>query len=110
MKIIGKTDNGYIAELTEGDLGAILGETWLDSDAAKAMLEGLGLMASGPYNARVPKFVGATIPISERFRRAVDIEYKAGECSRAAGTLRGLADLLEKTSQMPIIPAMKEGA
>jgi hypothetical protein len=110
MKIIGRTETGYLAEMTEKDIGSILGETWLGSSDGKALLLGLGLMRRGSYGSDEMNLVGGTIPVSARFERAVDIERKSAECVKAADTLRALADLLEKTSTIPIVVSLKEPA
>lgn len=102
MKIIGTTSGGYIAEITEGDLAAIIGETWLNGTEAKLKLKAAGVVFT--YNDS-PQLIGCTIPVHQRFRRMVDLESHHGQLGDRAKTLRALASLIDTLAESPLSPS-----
>lgn len=98
MKFLGRTKDGYLVEVSDADVAALIGEHWLNSDGATKRLNELGLIDSyGRAN-----LVGATVPLAERFRRVTAIEYQHKKLASSAETLRGLATLLDAVAASPI--------
>lgn len=97
MKIIGKTAGGFIAELNESDMAALVGETYfngrgvMEKFAALGMVEGNGDSWS-PHKIRL----GATIDLAGRFDRMRQLEYRHAELADVAKKVRALADIMDK--------------
>lgn len=100
MKIIGTTAAGFMAELTENDLFAILGATY--SGDANEKLKALGVHIDG-YTGK-PRLMGAEIPVSDRFRRVTTLEANHAKLGDTAGNLRALATMLDLMAKPPLVP------
>ena len=84
MKIIGKTENGYIVEASKDDVANLVGY-------------------HGQYDTKYkPLSVGDEILVSKMFRQLYELKNNQPELQKVVGTLRNLADLLE-----PVCPVIE---
>jgi len=108
MKIIGKTETGFIAELTQGDLAALVGESYFSGEACVKKMQDIGLKSAASYHGASQVVVGATIDLSGRFSRVTQLEYKHTQLQGTAKTLREMADLMEHLGNAVIVPPEPE--
>lgn len=87
MKIIGKTDNGFIVEV--------------DKDEAYNIIGFYGKSQTG----RVLD-IGSEILVSKMYRRLYDIEARKSELASVSSTLRSIAGLLDGFN--PVIASLSE--
>lgn len=111
MKIIGMAGSDIIAQLTEGDMAALVGETYFSQTAAQQKLLELGLMeGASAYRGTAQRIrVGATIDLAGRFNRVQQIEYKHAELQDVAKKLRAMAGLLDHLGDQVIVPPAEGG-
>lgn len=102
MKIIGRAGDDVIAQLTESDMAALVGERYFSQSAAQKKLAELGLVDRG-YNGGKPQ-IGASVDLAGRFDRILSIEYRRQEMQAAAKTLRTLAGLLDHVGDQVVVP------
>lgn len=109
MKIIATTGFCYIAELTQGDIAALVGQSYFGTsidEIAKAFNVSPGRDFNGGIN-----LVGATIDLSGRFDRVTDLESRFRDLLKTAAGLRVIADLIDKLGDQPLsLPPKPEGA
>lgn len=103
MKIIGMAGKDVIAQLTESDIAALVGEGYFDSKDARVKLMELGLTEKAGYEDHRIK-VGSTIDLAGRFARVRSIEHKHGELKDVAHKLRAMAGLLDELGSKVIVP------
>lgn len=108
MKIIGQTPTGVVAELTEGDLAALVGESYFSSKECAAKLAEIGLRQAGRYHEGDRWVVGATVDLAGRFNRVKQMEYRHAELKGTSKTLRQLADLMDHLGDAVIVPPKEE--
>jgi hypothetical protein len=106
VKIIGTTGTGFIAELSESDLAALVGESYF-SQAADKIADAFGRKPQ--YHSREINLVGASINLAGRFARVTDVESRHHELAGTAKHLRLLASALDGLAAAPLtLPAKKE--
>lgn len=103
MKIIGKTETGYLCDVPEHDLQSLVGVSWGWGNDGIALLKELGIPMDVQYGQESPRLMGATIPITNRFRRVVEIESRHKDLVKTAGTFRQIADLIDQLSNAVIV-------
>lgn len=108
MKILGRTKGGYIAEVSDDDIAAILGERWLRSEDQAARLVRVGLASAMIRGDRLLP-IGTVIPLQQRFDRVCAIEDKRTAWPDTVRTLRTMADLLEQLGTDIVLPPKTEG-
>jgi len=84
MKIIGKTENGYIIEASKDDVANLIGYY-------------------SHYSKEVNISVGDEIQVSKMYQQLHDLERSQPEMRKVVSTLRGMADLLE-----PVCPVIEK--
>lgn len=104
MKVIGKTDTGYLVEANLAELVHLSGESWVQKAGfvkQQAARSGYG------YDADIP--IGTVIEVSPRFKRLEELEAARDRVLSSVSSLRGLADLLDKAIPPGLdIPAAPE--
>jgi hypothetical protein len=90
VKIIAQTNGAYLVEATESELDAISGKRLRTETCV------------GTYN---PLPVGTKFDVSEAWRRMRDLNDRTESLRRAAGTMRGLADVLDSQLEIVEVPA-----
>jgi hypothetical protein len=85
MKVIGKTENGYIIEASRDDVANLVGYNSQYSTGYKSLS------------------VGDEILVSKMFRQLYDLEHHQPELQKVVNTLRGMADLLG-----PVCPVIEK--
>lgn len=105
MKILGKSETGYLVDMPESDPQAIFGIQYGWGKEGIALLKELGVPMTASYGNDVPNLIGAEVPITTRFRRVTDIERNHRELQNTGATLRKLADLLDQLGNAVIVPA-----
>lgn len=91
MKIIGKTDTGYLVEASLAELVQVSGESWVNKAGFVQQTQ-----SSSGYgrDAHIP--LGTIIEVSPRFKRLEELEAARDRVLGSISSLRGLADLLDK--------------
>lgn len=108
MKIIGLAGNDVIAQLTQDDIAALVGETYFGGSVAQNKLKELGLIATGGYGERDRIRVGTTIDLAGRFSRVSQIEHRHAELQDVAKKLDAMAALLRHLGDQVIVPPKDE--
>lgn len=89
MKVIAKTESGYLVEATSAELANIAGEQHLShTDFVKSEPSGYG------RSWKIP--IGTTINVTERFQHLVKLETARDAVLSNASALKGFAAILEK--------------
>ena len=101
MKIIGTSAAGYIAELGDDDLAALLGESWLGSSDAKTKLDALKVPRVRDHGMTL---VGATINLKGRFARVLEVERHYAALGEKAAQFRLLATAIDGLAAEPLTP------
>lgn len=104
MKIIGMAGSEIIAQLTEADLAALVGETYFSGSDTQKKLAQLGLVGPRVWGQGTEIRVGATIDLAGRFSRVKDIEYRHAELQDVAKKLEAMAALLRHLGAQVIVP------
>lgn len=104
MKVIGKTEAGYLVEASLGELVNVAGESYLN------MVEFTQESPDG-YGRKWVIPIGSTVNVTERFRALDAMEKARDQVIGSAAALRGLAELLEKSipEGLTVPPAPTEG-
>jgi hypothetical protein len=87
MKIIGKSENGFILEASRDEVANLIGYYFSCSDGCK-----------------MPS-IGDELQVSKMYRQLYDLKNRQPELQKVVGTLRGLADMLE-----PVCPVIEKAA
>lgn len=106
MKVIAKTDAGYLVEATLGELVQVAGSDRVDKvDFVKET------SGSNGYGRGWSIPIGSTVNVSERFRVLDAMEKSRERVLGSAAALRGMAELIEKSIPEGLTPppAPKEG-
>jgi hypothetical protein len=85
VKVIGKTESGFIIEASKEEIANLTGYHSSYSNGYKSPL------------------VGVEIQVSKMFRQLYDLEHNQPELQKVVNTLRGMADLLE-----PVCPVIEK--
>lgn len=104
MKVIAKTDGGYLVEAELGELVQVAGEAYLNKvDFTKEVPDGYGRKWTIP--------IGSTVNVSKRFKVLEAMERARDQAVSSAAALRGLAELIEKSipEGLTLPPASGEG-
>jgi hypothetical protein len=102
MKIVGRTDAGYLVEATELELANVAGHAYAHQ-APWAQKRG-----SGYGHDAKPIPTGTVIEVTNRFQHLLAMETREADVREAAGTLRALATLAEKTLPSVLFPPEPE--
>ena len=107
MKVIAKTDAGYLVEATLGELVNVAGSERLDQ--VGFVKERAGSTGYG-RDWHIP--IGSTVNVSERFKVLDAMEKGRDRVLGSAAALRGMAELVEKSipEGLTLPPAPKEDA
>lgn len=104
MKILGTAGSNFIVEMTPSDVAAIVGYTHFDySKEAREKLIELGLTKPSGYDGHAI-VVGATVDLSGRFRRLLELESKHRELRGVGEKLRAMAGLMDHLGDAVIVP------
>lgn len=95
MKIIGKTDTGYIVYATGDELAQAAGYYSLYSARGKI---------SGLDDRSITLPIGAEINVTKTHRYLEDLRNKDAEVSKSVTLLRALADMLHSALPTTIVP------
>jgi len=107
MKVIAKTDAGYLVEATLGELAQVAGSPRIDKvDFVKETV------ASSGYGRDWTIPIGSTVNVSERFKTLQAMEESRDRVLGSAAALRGMAELIDKSipEGLTLPPAPKEDA
>lgn len=107
MKIVARGIGGVLmAELTEQEFLHLLGVKW--SGHAKDAMKEIG--AVNQYGE--PRFVGAEVDITGRFRRTLALEEQHAKLAAAVVTLQSLANLITslRNDALGVLQAEQEAA
>lgn len=105
MKIIARgAGDVLVAELTTAEFYHLLGARW-SQDGDRTMKE-LGFC--NQYGE--PRFVGATIDITQRFMRTLALEGRHKDLAPATIALRAMADLIDGLAKNTLSIAKEEKA
>lgn len=107
MKVIAKTDAGYLVEATLGELVNVAGSERLDQ--VGFVKERTGSTGYG-RDWHIP--IGSTVNVSERFKVLDAMEKSRDRVLGSVAALRGMAELIEKSipEGLTLPPAPKEDA
>lgn len=103
MKVIAKTDGGYLVEATLGELVQVAGESYVNkADFTTEVPSGYGKKWTIP--------IGSTVNVSERFQILDALEKSRDRVLGSAAALRGMAELIDKSipEGLTLPPAPKE--
>lgn len=95
MKIVGRTDTGYLVEATEAELANIAGHAYPNQAPWAELTKSTG------YGGAKPIPTGTKIEVTKRFQHLEVLQRREKEVRDAAATLRALADLM--VTQMPSV-------
>lgn len=101
MKIIGRTSGGYIAEISEGDIAALVGERFFDPRNPSENLAA-AFARQKQWDDNRLNLIGASIDLAGRFRRVTDVEQRHSELGKTAESLRLLATALDAVAAAPL--------
>lgn len=87
MKIVGKTNDGYILSCSERELANLLGYA------------SFATAARDHYKYREPG-VGAEIRVSDMYNQLAQWDTQRGEVTQAQAMLRGVADFIEPIKRL----------
>lgn len=107
MKVIAKTDTGYLVEARLDELVNVAGSDRLDKvDFVKERT------GAGGYGRDWHIPIGSTVNVSERFKVLDAMEKGRDRVLGSAAALRGMAELVEKSipEGLTLPPAPKEDA
>ncbi len=108
MKIIGMAGSDIIAQLTEGDMAALVGEGYFSQKEAQEKLEALGIIGQPQWGQTSRIRIGSTIDLAGRFDRIKSIEYRHAELQDVAKKLDAMAALLRHLGDQVIVPPKEE--
>jgi hypothetical protein len=103
MKIIGKSDGGFILDATETEIAQIMG---FSCNYESGYHNAVKAMSSPSRDDRL--FIGAVIPVSGWWKRVESIRQHNRDLQKTADTMRGLADLI--ADSWPAVEAFVEKA
>lgn len=86
MKILGKSQRGFIMEISQEEFANVCGFTYFNPDFI-AFLRTEGAYSPTTYNADV--IIGADVPIGKWWHQLRQIRSKADELQKLSNTLRG---------------------
>ena len=99
MRIVGRTDEGYLAQITEDEIHLICGAgrypAYCDDDTKTKALSMTGRKS---FRDHIP--TNTTIEILKGFNLASEIRDKRKSALKAAKELREIADLLESPPKL----------
>lgn len=102
MKIIGQTNDGFIVEMSQDDMAAVVGETYFAGERCQQKLQAVGIYQTVGYSKSLS--VGAVVPLAGRFSRMVELERKHGQLRDVSNRLRVMADLMDHLGDQVIVP------
>ncbi|WP_319798285.1 hypothetical protein [Nitrobacter sp.] len=109
MKIIGRTSSGYIAEISNEDIAALVGDTHYSFGSTPDKI-GEAFGRKKPWPDSRLDILGASIDLAGRFRRVVAIEERHADLGKKAESLRLLASALDAVAAAPLTLApLKDG-
>lgn len=91
MKIIGKTETGYLLDATEYEVARIAGAYSMSGSEWARVVKIESIVHDSRTNE--PR-VGAVIPVNEWWDRLMDVKLRETELAALSDKLRGLADLI----------------
>jgi hypothetical protein len=104
MKIIGMAGSDVIAQLSEADMAALVGEGYFSQAEAQKKLEALGIVSTPQWGQPSRIRIGSTIDLAGRFDRIKSIEYRHAELQDVAKKLDAMAALLRHLGDQVIVP------
>ncbi len=96
MKVIGKTEGGYILTATEDEIGYVAGVPYVgNASHCREWLTVVGTQFGLRVDHNGLPSVGAEIPVSDWWKRVHQIHEREKELAELADKLIGLADLIK---------------
>ena len=98
MKVIAKTDSGYLVEATGEELARAAGYRWLNSDVPGAKIE------RGSYSEKWVLPIDTKIDVSAAHDYLRNLRDSEDKCKSSAAFLRGMADMIDAALPTTIVP------
>lgn len=92
MKVIGKSEDGYLIQASESDIANLFGFGWSGEEKYKQLLKD----ELGDYRARNGNLIGLEIKASVAYRRLSWLRKRASEFDRLCKQLRSTAEMIEQ--------------
>lgn len=91
MKVIGKSEGGYLISASENEIANLFGFYWAGEEKYKAILKDAGY--GGGYNDK--GLIGLTINSTEAYQQLSWLRSRDGEFDRLCKQLRDTADAIQ---------------
>jgi hypothetical protein len=99
MKILGKTDKGFVCELSEDEFNRMIGFRY-ESDEMWKFLESHNAATKSSWGEHRKIKLGAEIPIAKIWDSVSSLREKADELNLIERNLRGVCDAIKSAAPM----------